>query len=260
MEKALLLNVIEALIFASDTCLSVNQMSAILQDVDKKDIESAIDELMGRYKDRSFFLKKVSGGYQFATKPQYSKWIKKMLVGRAQSRLTRAALETLAIIAFSQPITRVEVSHIRGVNSDGVIKTLLERRLVAITGRDSGPGRALLFSTTREFLLYFGINDMNDLPKPKEIEELLAEGEGARILEEIPEEELVDVEESGGAEESSGEGNNDQGVEPSPDRRLTGIPPVQTDAGDVTPEEPSTDTSDDGDNLAQDTKVAGDAY
>ncbi len=95
-------------------------------------------------------------------------------------------METLAIIAFKQPISRVEVSAIRGVNSDGVIKTLLDARLITISGRDEGPGRALLFKTTPEFLRYFGINDISDLPRPKEVEELLAAGEGGQLLKELP--------------------------------------------------------------------------
>ncbi|MBN2000400.1 SMC-Scp complex subunit ScpB, partial [candidate division KSB1 bacterium] len=110
---------------------------------------------------------------------------------RVRSRLSRAALETLSIIAFKQPISRVEVSAIRGVNSDGVIKGLLERRFITIVGRDSGAGRALLFVTTDDFLRYFGLNDIGDLPRPKEIEELLAEGEGGRLLSELPEEMLL---------------------------------------------------------------------
>jgi segregation and condensation protein B len=192
MEQDKLKSILEALIFASDTPLSVNQIKVILEGVEKPEIESALAELSTELQERSFFLKKVGGGYQFATKPEYFRWIKQMFAGRDRNRLTRAALETLAIIAFKQPISRVEVAAIRGVNSDGVMQTLLERKLISITGRDEGQGRALLFSTTKEFLLYFGIDDLADLPKPKEIEELLASGEGQRIMQEIPEEEILE--------------------------------------------------------------------
>ncbi len=195
MEQNKLKGILEALIFASDTPLSLNQLKAILEDVEKSDIEAALGNLANDLEGRSIFLKKVGGGFQFATRPDYARWVKQMFIGRERNRLTRAALETLAIIAFKQPISRVEVSAIRGVNVDGVIKNLLERKLVTISGRDEGQGRALLFSTTREFLHYFGINELSDLPKPKEIEELLAQGEGENAIREIPEEEILQDEE-----------------------------------------------------------------
>jgi|GEM_PF-368177 len=191
MHKEQLPKILEALIFASDTPLALSQIHALFPDLEKDDLDSALMQLENELKDRAVFLKKVAGGYQFASRPEYWRYIKKMYAGKERTRLTRAALETLAIIAFKQPISRVEVSAIRGVNADGVIKTLLERKLITMTGRDGGPGRALLFSTTREFLHYFGINEISDLPKPKEIEELLAQGEGERIIQEIPEESIL---------------------------------------------------------------------
>jgi len=191
MNKDILTRIIEALIFASDTPLSVEQMSAMIENVSHEEVQEALQHLAADLNGRAFFLKKVGGGYQFASKPEYARWIKKMYAAKAYSRLTRAALETLAIIAFKQPVSKVEVSAIRGVNSDGVIKGLLERKLITISGRDHGPGRALMFSTTKEFLLYFGINDIADLPKPKEVEELLAAGEGERLIKELPEEKLL---------------------------------------------------------------------
>ncbi|HNW60580.1 MAG TPA: SMC-Scp complex subunit ScpB [bacterium] len=194
MEQEKLKSILEALIFASDVPISINQLKGILEGVEKAEIESALEVLSGELSGRAFFLKKVGGGYQFATRPEYFRWIKQMFAGRERNRLTRAALESLAIIAFKQPISRVEVAAIRGVNSDGVMQTLLERKLIAMTGRDDGPGRALLFGTTKEFLLYFGIDDIADLPKPKEIEELLASGEGQKIIQEIPEEEILQQE------------------------------------------------------------------
>lgn len=173
------------MVFASDTPLTIHQMVSILENFEKSDIEEALGRIQEEMAGRAFTLKKVGGGYQFASRPEYSRWIKKMFQGKQRNRLTRAALETLAIIAFKQPISRVEVSAIRGVNSDGVIKGLLERKLITISGRGEGQGRALLFNTTPEFLQYFSINDLADLPKPKEIEELLAAGEAARIMGEL---------------------------------------------------------------------------
>ncbi len=191
MDKEQIKYILEALIFASDTPLTLRQMSSILKDVKTTEIEAALTELENDYKPRALMLKKVSGGRQFTTKPAYAEWVGQMFEEKARSRLSRAALETLAIIAFKQPISRVEVSAIRGVGSEGVIKKLLDARLITISGRDSGPGRALLFKTTPEFLQYFGINDISDLPRPKEVEELLAEGEGGKLLEDLPEEALL---------------------------------------------------------------------
>jgi segregation and condensation protein B len=187
MNKEQLKSVVEAMVFASDTPLTIHQMVSVLENFEKAEIEQALTQIQQELEGRAFSLKKVSGGYQFASRPEFSRWIKKMYQGKERNRLTRAALETLAIIAFKQPISRVEVSAIRGVNSDGVIKGLLERKLITISGRSDGQGRALLFNTTPEFLHYFGINELADLPKPKEIEELLAAGEAARIMGELEE-------------------------------------------------------------------------
>ncbi len=216
MNKDLLTRIVEALIFASDTPLSVEQMSSMIENVSQEEVQEALQRLENDLNGRAFFLKKVGGGYQFASRPEYARWIKKMYVAKAYSRLTRAALETLAIIAFKQPVSKVEVSAIRGVNSDAVIKGLLERRLITISGRDHGPGRALMFTTTKEFLLYFGINDISDLPKPKEVEELLAAGEGERLVKELPEENLL--------------------AESAADGHSRGVPPVE--GSDSRPVEP----------------------
>ncbi len=191
MDRQQLVRVVEALIFASEAPLSLNNMTAILKDVEQQEIENALTDLAADLSDRSIYLKKAGGGYQFGTRAEYAEWISEMFQEKQKSRLSRAALETLAIIAFKQPISRVEVSAIRGVNSDGVMKKLLDFRLITIAGRDSGPGRPLLFKTTSEFLNYFGINDVSELPRPKEVEELLADGEGGELLREIPDELLV---------------------------------------------------------------------
>ena len=191
MDKEQLVRILEALIFASETPLTLKQMSAILPDVKAEEIEEALQQLTSDLKGRAIFLKKVGGGYQFGTRAEYADLIGEMLQEKQKSRLSRAALESLAIVAFKQPISRVEVSAIRGVNSDGVMKKLLDFRLITISGRASGPGRPLLFKTTPEFLHYFGINDVSELPRPKEVEELLAEGEGGELLKEIPDEALL---------------------------------------------------------------------
>ncbi|NIA28907.1 MAG: SMC-Scp complex subunit ScpB [Actinobacteria bacterium] len=191
MDKDQLKYIVEALIFASDSPISIKQINDILQDdAEKQEIEEAIELLNQDYQSRSIFLKRVSGGYQFSSRPEYSKWLSRLYENKLRSRLSRAALEVLSIIAFKQPISKVEISAIRGVNSDGVIKGLLERRLITIIGRDRGPGRALLFETTKDFLQYFSLDQISDLPKPKEIEDLLAEGEGGTLLAELPQDEF----------------------------------------------------------------------
>jgi len=198
MDKEQLKLVLEALIFASESPLSLKQIQAILPEESPDVIQQALNGLSTDLQGRSFYLKKVAGGYQFATKADYATWIGHMFKEKARSKMSRAALETLAIVAFKQPISRVEVSAIRGVNSDSVMKTLLDARLITIAGRDSGPGRPLLFKTTSEFLQYFGIDDISELPRPKEVEELLAEGE-ADLIKELPDELLFD--QSAGTEE-----------------------------------------------------------
>lgn len=167
--------IVEVLLFASDVPLPTNRMLSVMEDIKAEKLKHAIEELNEEYAntERTFRICKIGGGYQLVTKPEYSRYIKKLYKGRARSRLSPAALEVLSIIAFKQPISRPEVDQIRGVNSDGVIKTLLERNLITIAGRSEAVGRALLYGTTPEFLRYFGLNELTELPKPRELEELL---------------------------------------------------------------------------------------
>ncbi len=176
METQELKSIVEALIFAADEPLSEARIRETLELENGFDFNVLIDTLNQEYQDsgRSFTIRKIAGGYQIVTQQSYSNWIKKLYLGRQKNRLSHAALETLALIAFKQPISRVDIGQIRGVNSDGVIGTLLERKLVTISGRSEAVGRPLLYSTTPEFLKYFGINDITDLPKPREIEELFS--------------------------------------------------------------------------------------
>ncbi len=178
MDVSQLKPVVEAIIFASDGPVTPRMLKNYIEEANGVDFEQVIEALNHDYHNsgRAIQIVKVAGGYQMTTRPEFAAWIKKMYMGRTSNRLSRAALETLAIIAFKQPISKAEVAAIRGVNSDGVIKNLLERRLITISGRGEGLGRPLLYSTTPEFLQYFGINDISDLPKPREIEELFGEG------------------------------------------------------------------------------------
>ncbi|MCI0494389.1 SMC-Scp complex subunit ScpB [candidate division KSB1 bacterium] len=167
--------IVEALIFASDTPISENRIKNVIEELTPAEINNLVEELNAEYDqtEHAFRIARLAGGFQFVTRPELANYIKQYYKGKAKSRLSRAALEALAIIAFKQPISRPEIDMIRGVNSDGVVKNLLERNLIFISGRSETIGRALLYSTTPEFLRYLGINEISDLPKPKEIEELL---------------------------------------------------------------------------------------
>lgn len=190
MDSDKLKSIIEVLIFASDEPLPINQIRNYIEEVAPKDIKAAVDQLNLEYKqtERTFQIIEVAGGYQMASRPNYAPWVKKLFQGRSKARLSQAALESLSVIAFRQPVSRTEIDAVRGVNSDGVVRTLLERKLIKITGRAEGPGRPLLYSTTKEFLRYFGVNSIEDLPKPKEIEELLKDKEN--LPEGVAEEEI----------------------------------------------------------------------
>ncbi len=172
-------HIIESLVFVSETPLSIDRLKTILDDVDRRDIRLALAELQGEYEDRKggFVLQEVAGGFQFRTHADYSDWIKKLLKP-SPTRLSRAALETLAIIAYKQPIIRADVEHIRGVDSGGVLRMLLERKLIRVLGRKDIPGRPMIYGTTKEFLELFNLKDLGELPSPKEISSLgLADGD-----------------------------------------------------------------------------------
>ncbi|MBU1098793.1 MAG: SMC-Scp complex subunit ScpB [Bacteroidetes bacterium] len=175
-------SVIEALIFASDEPISVKEIIRAIQEIDGEEteitpenVESTVDELNEYFlqEDKSFNIVRVANGFTFATKPDYAKYVGFLSSEKSKRRLSQAALETLAIIAYKQPITKPEIESIRGVNSDYMINTLLEKNLVTIKGRAETPGRPLLYSTTDEFLKYFGLYKLADLPKPREIEEIM---------------------------------------------------------------------------------------
>jgi len=176
------LSVIEALIFSSDDVLSSSEIIKAIKGIDGEDIqisadevEQAVDELNKNYEEQksSFRILRIANGFIFATTKDYSKYVGYLSSEKSKRRLSQAALETLSIIAYKQPITKPEIESIRGVNSDYILNTLLEKNLIAISGRADSVGRPLLYSTTNEFLKYFGLNKLSDLPKPREIEEIM---------------------------------------------------------------------------------------
>ncbi|MFQ5648879.1 MAG: SMC-Scp complex subunit ScpB [bacterium] len=176
--------IVEALIVANDVPISENKIAAIIEDITPGKVKRIVDELNSEYAEhkRAFFIARVAGGFQVNTRRDLAPWLKKLYKGRIRTRLSQASLESLAIIVFKQPISRVEVDAIRGVNSGGVIKNLLERNLITIAGRSNGPGKPLLYGTTKEFLRYLGINDLGNLPRPREIEEIMGKLDGAEHI------------------------------------------------------------------------------
>ena len=182
--------VIEALIFASDQPVSARVIGSIIEGTTPKRVEQTIALLNQDYRDtgRVFEIVPVGGGFHYITRSQFHPWLKLLFRGRRKQRLTRPALETLAIVAYRQPVTKTTVESIRGVNIDGVMQTLLERKLITIAGREKSPGRPLLYKTTSDFLQYFGINDLDDLPNLREIEEIFDTSEVPTVneIEPIP--------------------------------------------------------------------------
>jgi segregation and condensation protein B len=166
-------NIIESMLFVSKDPLTIDRIKNVLAFADTKEIRNALKVLLDEYESRKggFFLHEVAGGYQIRTRPEYTEWIKR-LVKPNPRRISKAALETLAIIAYKQPVIRSDMEHIRGVDCGGVIRMLLERKLVRVLGRKKIPGRPLIYATTKQFLETFDLKDLKDLPTPKEIEEL----------------------------------------------------------------------------------------
>ncbi len=170
------IQVVEALLFASEGPLSAKKIREIIPEVGTETkIKKLINEIDEKYDSQKspYKIIELAGGFQIVTREEFAPWIAQLYKSRAQQKLTRKGLETLAIIAYKQPITKVEVEKIRGVNSDGVVRTLVERNLITVTGREKAPGSPLLYGTTSSFLEYFGLNDISHLPKLKEIDELL---------------------------------------------------------------------------------------
>jgi segregation and condensation protein B len=187
--------VVEALIFASPEPLTPKAIYKILDTEPKEDVQAALQALKQDY-DRpgGLQLVEVAGGYQIVTRPDLHDWVRRLFHERTTQKLTVQALETLAVIAYKQPITALEVGEIRGVNTSGVLNTLLERHLIKIVGRKQIVGRPFLYATTREFLIRFGLNDLNELPKVEDMAEALG-FEPPLLVEQTPPEEVLPLEE-----------------------------------------------------------------
>jgi segregation and condensation protein B len=160
-------DVVEALLFASDAPLEAERIREVLDLENAAAARALVDELRARYdaSHRALSIQEVGGGYRMVTRAELAPWLVRLARARTRVRLSRASLEALAIVAYKQPVSRPEVDAVRGVNSEGVLDSLMERRLVRIAGRKEAPGRPFLYETTREFLIAFGLRDLGDLPK-----------------------------------------------------------------------------------------------
>ena len=175
---------LEALLFATDQPLSLDRLASFFPDVDRNAVREALNELRNEYdRDKhAFTIVEFGGGYSVSTRPEHAGLVKRLFRGRRKQRLSRAALEALAIIAYKQPVTRLEIEEIRGVSAAGVVGTLLERDLVQIVGRAESLGHPLLYGTTKSFLDYLGLAHVRELPQLSELEDILAEKEELKQL------------------------------------------------------------------------------
>jgi segregation and condensation protein B len=166
-------SIIEAILFISGEPVSLDTIRKLIE-VDKYNTDRLVRELISDYSVRhtGILIIEVSDGFQMVSNPACAPWIKKLLNTSVPKKLTQSSLETIAIVAYKQPIIKAEIEAIRGVNSDGVVKTLLERRMIKILGRKEVPGRPLMYGTTIEFLQYFGLKDLSELPTLKEFSEV----------------------------------------------------------------------------------------
>ena len=176
MEEERLKAILESLLFAAGEPVPLGRIAEVLENVPKDDIRKALTEMASGYAsgNRGIHLEQVAGGYQLRTPREHALYVRKLLATRPP-RLTRALLETIAIIAYRQPITRPEIEQLRGVDSDAVLDTLLERRLIRIAGRKEAPGRPIIYATTPEFLETFGLKDLESLPDLAELREIDAQ-------------------------------------------------------------------------------------
>src|ERR1041385_6259669 len=167
---------LEAIIYLVNEPVSLDEIHAALPEVDREELQEKLNELIDRYRsaDHGIEIREVAGGYRFSTKPEHHEILKHFLKSQVPpTRLSLAALETLAVIAYKQPVTIPEIQDIRGVHASGVIKTLLDKKFVATAGRKEVLGWPILYKTTKDFLVHFGLNDISELPSMEEFEELI---------------------------------------------------------------------------------------
>ena len=204
-------SIVEALIFASPDPVSLKVLVKTIDSEPPEHVEEALASVCQEWKTRlgGLQLVEVAGGYQIVTKPELHEWVRRLFHEHSKQRLSIPALETLAVVAYRQPVTGPEITEIRGVNTSGVLGTLVERRLVKVVGRRAVIGRPFLYATTREFLDRFGLNDLGDLPKVEDMAEALGMDVPNMLTEAYPTEEILPFEtESPSADSESDEAEN----------------------------------------------------
>jgi segregation and condensation protein B len=215
LDVAQLQAIIEALLFASPEPLTMKMLYRLLSDEPKEDVLVALKALQEDYQRQGgLHLVEVAGGYQITTRPEFHEWVRRLFHERTTQKLTVQSLETLAVIAYQQPITAAEIGEIRGVNTSGVLTTLMERHLIKIVGRKNVIGRPFLYGTTKEFLIRFGLKDLNDLPKVEDMAAALGFEAPAILTERQVTEDMLPLEEEErdeGAEGSEGAEGNEVG-------------------------------------------------
>jgi len=221
LEDQELKSAIESLLFVAGNPLSMDRLKGIFEEATEEQIGAQLAAIGRDYDDRNagIMVVEVAGGHQLATRPENAAWVRKFRSVKVSSRLSRPALETLAIVAYKQPLTRTEVEAIRGVNIGGIMRNLMERRLVKIVGKKDVPGKPMLYGTTPEFLQYFGLKDLSALPTLKEFQELEA---GEEVMEEVPV--------AGGEDALPPDGTS--GEEPPPDEAAEARPVTAAAAGE----------------------------
>ncbi len=197
--------ILEAMLFVSPEPLTLDRLASVLGEVSKPEVEGAIRRLQATYDDvgRGIQLVEVAGGFRVMTRPDYAPWIKRLEKVKAAPKLSRSGLETLAIIAYRQPIVRGEIEKIRGVETSGVLRTLLERKLIRMVGRKDVPGRPIMYGTTKFFLEHFGLRDLAELPPLREFKEL-GEPEQFTLLED---DDPIHVDSAQGGQDPPAEGD-----------------------------------------------------
>jgi len=220
--------IIEALLFAADEPIPIKRIAKVLDVPDSRSVRRAIQDLSEQYnaEGRAFALEEIAGGYQLFTRKDYAPWIAKLTQASAKSKLSRAAYETLAIVAYKQPVQRADIEAIRGVQVGAILRALVEKELVKITGRDESLGRPLLYGTTKKFLDCFGLNSLDDLPK----------------LEMQPSEQAGSVSEAEQSTQHNEVGTNDVAAEPENAPDTTALDALESE--DVAPSVLETQDSD----------------
>jgi len=204
--------IVEALIYASPEPLTAKTLFKLLSDEPREDVAAAVEAVRQDYAGRAgLHVAEVAGGYQITTRPELHDWVRRLFNERTSQKLSVASLETLSVIAYKQPITQAEIGEIRGVNTSGVLSTLLERHLIKIVGRKNVIGRPFLYGTTKEFLIRFGLKDLGDLPKIEDMAQQLGFEPPTVLMERSVPDEMLPLEEE--AEEDTPDSNPDNDVD-----------------------------------------------